>query len=287
MHQVPGWNKTGNIRELVGALERMCGRVGLDTRNYYELLAITRDIGILAGSIRRHGEQPNGLVPQLDGTLLQLGVLTDLIPRDTLMHYTVWNPVGPRLRRYTDNCQELALIESISRALPAIRRGTRLIFATLDLDLSDPAVPQHLSLVAHCLKEFLAGLHIAVKQVAPAVFIQHFRPFFESYRVGPNEYRGPGAVTMPLHILDFLLWGSSEPDHRYQQFTADYIPYNTGEFRSMYLRARNRPSLLSRLISGVERLQSNTDIWQVECHICWLSNQGTPDRRLYVPRYPW
>src|ERR1700722_8670401 len=101
MEKVPSWNKAGDISELVSALQAMCRIVSLESRNYYELLAIVRDLGILAGSLRRHGQEPLALVPELEPIFLRAGVLTDLIPRDTLMHYTVWNPSGLRLRRYT------------------------------------------------------------------------------------------------------------------------------------------------------------------------------------------
>jgi hypothetical protein len=176
------------------------------------------------------------------------------------MHYTVWNPAGPRLRRYTDNPQEPALIESIRKALPAIRNATRLIFMILQGDLCGPELPRQLKEIGCFLKQFLGGLRIAVNQVSPAIFIQHFRPFFESFRVGAKEYRGPGAVTMPLHILDFLLWGSSEADERYQQFTAAYIPYNTAELRSIYLYARNNPSLLDRVSLEVNQPTSKANV---------------------------
>jgi hypothetical protein len=104
--------------------------------------------------------------------------------------------------------------------------------------------------VAWNLKQFVNGLHYAMRRVAPEIFIRHFRPYFEPITIIGSEYRGPGAVTMPLHILDFLMWGSSETDPRYRQFTLDYIPYNTGEFRTYYYRALNTPSLLDRLEQG-------------------------------------
>jgi monodechloroaminopyrrolnitrin synthase PrnB-like protein len=75
--------------------------------------------------------------------------------------------------------------------------------------------------------------------------------------VGQTEYRGPGAVTMPLHVFDYLLWGSSEADPRYQQFTADYLPYNLPEFRIYMSRARNTPSFLDRLESELSTAASS------------------------------
>jgi hypothetical protein len=50
MLQVPQWNKAGQIDEMARAIERMCSTARLESRTYHEILAITRDIGILAGS---------------------------------------------------------------------------------------------------------------------------------------------------------------------------------------------------------------------------------------------
>jgi monodechloroaminopyrrolnitrin synthase len=253
MSKVPEWNEVANIGEMVCALQVMCKKALLETRSYYELLAIVRDLGILAGSLRRHGQEPIVLVPELEAIFLRAGSLTDLIPRDTLMHYTVWNPSEGRLRLYTKNAQEPDLIASIKQSFPAIREATRHLFELRDYPLHQQRTLRLTYQIAHSLRDFILGLHHAMRHVEPAIFIKEFRPFFEPFRVGFEQFRGPGAVTMPLHVFDFLLWGTSEQDPRYIQFTADYVPYNTGEFRQYFLRARNTPSLLDRLEADLNR----------------------------------
>jgi hypothetical protein len=100
--------------------------------------------------------------------------------------------------------------------------------------------------IAFSLKHFVFGLHHAMRHVQPSTFISEFRPFFEPFVIGSKSFRGPGAVTMPLHIFDFILWGSSEQDTQYHQFTTDYVPYNSVEFREYYFMARNSPSIIDR-----------------------------------------
>jgi monodechloroaminopyrrolnitrin synthase len=249
MSKVPQWNTDGDIHQITSALRHICRISFLDSRNYHELLAIIRDIGILVGSLRKHGFEPIKEIPELEPILLRAGVLTDLIARDTVMHYTIWNPPGPRLRRYTTHPQEPPLIESVSISLPAIRDATRCLFELRDHPLHEVRSLRLAHQIAFHLKYFVLGLHHAMRRVDALVFIEQIRPFYEPIQVGGRELRGPGAVMMPLHIFDFLLWGSSEPDPRYQQFTWDYIAYNTAEFRQYYFRSRNTPSLLDRLES--------------------------------------
>src|SRR5580704_5162372 len=96
--QVPQWNADQNTSRLAYVLEELCQRSAIESRSYYELLAIVRDLGIVAGSLKRHGVEPSVAAPKIDSTFTHASAMTELVPRDTLMHYTIWNPSGPRLR---------------------------------------------------------------------------------------------------------------------------------------------------------------------------------------------
>jgi hypothetical protein len=260
MSKVPLWNAAGDIHQIVRATQHTCRSASLEHRNYHELLAIIRDIGILVGSLKKHGEEPAAAIPELEATLLRAGALTDLIPRDTVMHYTIWNPSGARLRCYSDEPQEPHLIESVRISLPATRDATRCLFELRDYPLHTSEAVRWADQIALHLKNFVLGLHYAMRRVDATVFIEKIRPFYEPIKIDGRELRGPGAVMMPLHIFDYLLWGSSEPNPLYQRFTWDYIAYNTAEFREYYFRARNTPSLLDRLESCLLDLEADTHI---------------------------
>ncbi len=275
LRHVPHLNANADVAGLASVLRTLCERARLEFRSYSEVLAIVRDIGLVAGSINRHGVAPKSCLPELEPLLLRAGALTDLPPRDTLMHYTIWNPAGNRVRTYTNHEQEPHLIESIRRSFPAIRDATRRLFALHDASLVDAQTVRRAFVIADNLKSFLAGLNYAKHHVTPETFISSFRPYFEPFSLGESTVRGPGAVTMPLHIFDFILWGSSERDGRYQSFTSDYVPYNTPEFREYYLRARNTPSFVDRLESAARdvahprvnrRLLLATKIWFKRIH---------------------
>jgi hypothetical protein len=248
---IPQLNAAKDTDRIAGELAALCKKACFHNRTYYEVLAIVRDLGLLAGSLRRHGRDPMLLVPELESIFLEAGELTNLVPRDTLMHYTTWNPSGDRMRRYTGHEEEPDLIQSIKMSFPAIRDATRHLFEMRDFALHEKRTLHIVYQISFALRRFLVGLHHAIRNVHAEVFIHEFRPFFEPFSVGSKQFRGPGAVTMPLHIFDFLFWGTSELDARYQRFTLDYLPYNTSEMRQYYLRSRNTPSLLDRIENAV------------------------------------
>lgn len=76
MCTIPSLNAVRNIPRITFHLETMCKEARLHMRNYYEVLAIVRDLGLLAGSLRRHGEEPAALVPELESVFLEAGSLS-------------------------------------------------------------------------------------------------------------------------------------------------------------------------------------------------------------------
>ncbi|MBO0881383.1 MAG: DUF1864 family protein, partial [Mycobacterium sp.] len=117
---LPAMNRRGEVSALATALRQiMPTAIQVAGFNALECLAAMRDIGMLLGSIKRHGVQPVAAVPEIEEVLLDLAMRTDLVPRDTLHHYTCWNPGGgTRRRMYTGDPQETHLIDAVRTAMP-------------------------------------------------------------------------------------------------------------------------------------------------------------------------
>lgn len=245
MEQVPAFNREVNLTALRTLLHSMSvrfhDRVGALNDN--ELHASIRDLGIIFGSLRRHGVEPLQDMPELEADLLTVSGRLNMPPRDTVLHYAVLNPEGARQRRYSDHPAEPDLIKSIALAFPGISSALNVLADLYSCDLEQlesPVAEQ----VEDGLRSFIHGLEHAIKEVKPKYFIEEFRPYFEPIDVKGVAYRGPGAVTLPLHIFDFVLWGSSEPSARYQAFTADYVQYTIPTTRALYQKMNGQPSYL-------------------------------------------
>ena len=119
-------NRKANTNEIIQLLYRSLPVPDtLDRYSYEESIAAMRDLGIFIGILKKHGIEPVAVIPELEYVLLVLMVKTDLPPRDTLLHYTVWNPDGDRMRTYTGLRDERSLIESVKIAMPQLMEAQR------------------------------------------------------------------------------------------------------------------------------------------------------------------
>ena len=96
-----------------------------------------RDLGIVLGSLKRHGQEPLEAIPELTPLLLDLGKQADLVPRDTVQHYTSWNPADDRRRTYTGDQQEAWLQDAVRRVFPGLSASLAITETLVLLDPRD------------------------------------------------------------------------------------------------------------------------------------------------------
>ncbi|MGW4132323.1 monodechloroaminopyrrolnitrin synthase PrnB family protein [Amycolatopsis japonica] len=214
-----------------------------------ECLAAMRDIGILLGSVKRHGAEPVLAVPELEPALLELGARTDLVPRDTVHHYTCWNPRGIRQRMYTGDPQETHLIDSVRNAMPRLGAAVTICARLMRLDPADPAFAESMNVVADHLQAMVTSISDVVAQVSPVYFARGLRPYFEAITVAGTEYLGPAAANMPLALVDVALWASDHGHESYDCFHRESISYSLPPWRRLYADWQHGPSL-AKVISA-------------------------------------
>ena len=79
LKELPGLNAGKDIRSMVGMLYRNLPIPAVLNRfDYNEAIAAMRDIGMLLGSLKRHGVEPVEAVPELDYILGELSHKTSL-----------------------------------------------------------------------------------------------------------------------------------------------------------------------------------------------------------------
>jgi monodechloroaminopyrrolnitrin synthase len=113
--------------------------------------------------------------------------------------------------------------------------------------------------VTENLRKMVESVVYAYRTIPPRVFVQELRPYYDPIRVGGQSYLGPGAVEMPLFLLDHILWGSRSDHPEYKSFKEAYLPYVLPQLRALYGRFLGRASLLERMLEEVEALGSLTD----------------------------
>ncbi|WP_083865182.1 monodechloroaminopyrrolnitrin synthase PrnB family protein [Nocardia brevicatena] len=214
-------------------------------------VATMRDLGLLAGSAKRHGVEPVDAVPELEKLLLHLGARTQMIPRDTVHHYIGWNPTGRRERMYTGERMERMLMSSVrvtlSRLIDAVESCRRL--EDLEPEALEFAVAAN-ELVA-LLRSLEDAIDIVIANVTPEFFARTLRPYFEEIRVGGVVYLGPAAAHVPLALIDLALWASDCGDKDYDEFWCESEQYGLPQWRELYKRWAKGPSAVTRVTTAL------------------------------------
>lgn len=289
---VPRMNIESDTRALTHTLLRIVHAVS-DGRSfdYYTANAAMRDVGILLGSVKRHGIEPEQIVSDLGGKLNTLAAHTRLPPRDTLLHYTVWNPTGARRRTYTGTQDELHLINSVVTAMEPLVHAIGRLKALHAVSVHSQDFQ---SLCAEARAHFqyvIDGMVMARRHVSPAFFAKELRLYFDPIVLGGKEYLGPGAVEMPMFVFDQLLWSADCGDPGYHAFKNAYLPYVHPRMRDIYVEFEGRNSLLSKCMSEILHGSGSFDPVAYESlqalRLCFqqLKSFRTPHRKVAEEAY--
>ena len=226
---------------------------GLDEVATYstdECLAAMRDLGMFLGSLKRHGVEPVQAVPDTWPVLEELGRRTDMVPRDTVHHYTTWNPIGPRQRMYTGDPQEHHLQESVRMVFPDLRTGLDVCDQLSDTPPGDPRFAGLLDELDRRVASMVASIDLVVRNVSPVFFARVLRPYFEDVDVAGTALLGPAAAQVPLWLVDQVLWAADRSEPDYDEFIRDSVTYSLPRWRDYHARWAGRASVVTRLLNA-------------------------------------
>jgi hypothetical protein len=252
LHQL---NRDKDIPGLIRFLYRLLPYPAvLENYGYEESIAAMRDLGIVIGTLKRNGVEPVEVVPELEYVLLVLMVKTNLPPRDTLIHYTVWNPSGARQRTYTGLADEIALIESVKMSYPALMEAIIELASLHEHPLFGEEFVTACAQIRGKMEGMVRAIVHAKKNVSPAVFANELRFYFDPIKVDYNkEYIGPGAVEMPMFVFDHLLWSCDCKDATYVSFKEGYLPYNLQFISEIYRLFDGQDSLVTKVFNALKQ----------------------------------
>ncbi|SDN04727.1 monodechloroaminopyrrolnitrin synthase PrnB family protein [Allokutzneria albata] len=241
-------NATGDLRGLIGMLSDLV-RLARETadRPLPESLAVMRDLGILLGSVKRHGAEPTKVVPGLEDVLLDLGGRTGMVPRDTIHHYITWNPTGHRERTYTGDRMETMLLSSVRFSLPQLSAAVDVCRRLTSTDLGSLDFVLAANELVSRLRPLEDALDTVTANVTPEFFARTLRPYYEEIRVDGARYLGPAAAHVPLAMVDLLLWASDHGDAAYEEFWRESAQYGLPGWPELTEKWAASPSLVTQL----------------------------------------
>lgn len=241
---VPGMIAT--LRELLPDLEQLAAYSTNDC------LAAMRDLGVFLGSIKRHGTEPTEAVSEIVPVLLELGRRTHMIPRDTVHHYTTWNPTGERQRMYTGDPQEATLQESVRIVFPHLRDGVEICSVLTEFEPGHPMFAAFVDRLTDHLASMVEAIDVVISGVTPVFFARTLRPYFEEIVVDGSVYLGPAAAQVPLWLIDQAVWAADRGQPDYQEFIRDSVPYSLPRWRRYHDAWQRMPSVITRVVEAFD-----------------------------------
>ncbi len=253
LRRLPLFNENKDTIELVLMLVDMLPSMPYaETFDAYQANAAIRDIGFLLGSLKRHHVEPVNVIPELEDKMNLLAGKTNLPPRDTLLHYTVWNPTDYRRRTYTGTEDEKCLIDSVVVAMEPLVSSIILLNQLHQTSLHSPDFKEICREIYVLFEKVIEGVVLARRKVSPSYFANELRFYFDPITLNEREYLGPGAVEMPMFVFDHLLWSSDCTDQEYNTFKETYVPYIHTRMRAIYHEFKGTHSLVSKACQLVE-----------------------------------
>jgi hypothetical protein len=247
-------NSARDLGGLIDLLRQVTPEDAVESFHQDERVAVIRDLGVLIGSIKRLGVEPVTAVPRLGRVLLELSAQTGMIPRNTLLHYTSWNPAGVRQRLYTGEYTERMLIESVcvtmSNLVEAVEVCERL--AGLEpADIEFTFAINDLVVLLRCLED---SMDIVMANVTPEFFALTLRPYYEEITIDGCSYGGQAAAHVPLYLTDLALWASDNADQATKRFMLEWSQFGLSKWRNLAELWTTGDSLVTRVEAAWKRL---------------------------------
>ncbi|TQK51751.1 uncharacterized protein DUF1864 [Streptomyces sp. SLBN-118] len=216
-----------------------------------DALAAMRDLGILLGSLKRHGVEPVAAVPEVLPVLEELGRRTDMVPRDTVHHYTAWNPLGARQRMYTGDIMESHLQDAVRMAFPSLVAALDTCAQLARCEPYEPGFALALDRTAQHVQSMVDSIDFTIANVSPVFFATRMRSYFEEIDVGGTDYLGPAAAQVPLWLVDLTLWQCDRSNPAYDAFLDDSVRYSLPSWRAHYAAHKAGTSAVSKLSAAI------------------------------------
>ncbi|MET9801275.1 monodechloroaminopyrrolnitrin synthase PrnB family protein [Streptomyces sp. NPDC006368] len=249
---LPAMNRDADVAALTVALRALVPDLDRAAEwSVVEALAAMRDLGMLLGSLKRHGTEPVAAVPEVLPVLEELARRTDMVPRDTVHHYTTWNPIGPRQRMFTGHRMEAHLQEAVRMVFPSLVAALDTCTVLARLEPYDPGFALALDRTAQHVQAMVDSIDFTVTNVTPVFFARTLRSYFEEIDVAGRDYLGPAAAQVPLWLVDLTLWQCDRSNPAYDAFLEESVEYSLPSWRAFHAAHKGGISAVGKLSAAL------------------------------------
>lgn len=242
-------NGTGNVNGIITLFRKLLPTAAtINKSDFNQRMAMMRDLGMCLGSLKRHGLEPVEAVPDAELVLLRIAHGTNMPPRDTLLHYSIWNPQGPAMRLYTGSDCEAEIVRSLQNSIPPLEMALYAFEKMYAMDITDVRFSSLCEDVSEHLDALIRAIVSVYKKVPSSYFLNELRPYYEPIMVDGTSYSGPGAVEIPLFLVDHALWACDDSNAEYCEMKERGLPNVLPHWREMYHRLKGMSSITSMAV---------------------------------------
>ncbi|MDH2429482.1 monodechloroaminopyrrolnitrin synthase PrnB family protein [Sphaerisporangium sp. TRM90804] len=256
MARLPGLNRDGDVRAIMGGLTAVVPALeALPGMRTWEVLAAVRDLGMLVASLVRHGLTTADVPPEVETALASSVARTGMVPRETILHYGVWNPADAgRRRTFTGDPSEYALIDCSAAATGPLETAARGLSALVEhgVEPGEQRFETTCLTAARELEHAAAYVRMEHTGLDPVFFTRHLRPYFDPFTVHGVSYHAPAAAHLPLYAVDQAVWAADDTRHpELAELRTDLAAYGLPAWTACHEGLRGEDSLLTRTVRAL------------------------------------
>ncbi|MEM7539560.1 MAG: monodechloroaminopyrrolnitrin synthase PrnB family protein [Chloroflexota bacterium] len=191
---------------------------------------------------------------------IQLSRIVGMTPRLASAHITTHNKaVNGVCKRFTTLPDEMFFIQQNTQSIFAYKRAADALLQLLPLGISHPITADLLQTAQQALEDVLKTNHALFDGLDTETFFYSIRPYYKSYRVGVQVYRGINAGDFAgVNVIDLLLGLCFADEPFYAAILADKIPYMVPEEQCILQHCMDTPNLMDAFLQAQ---QSKKEQW--------------------------
>ncbi len=243
-------------------IERMEG-LSIDSKKLHSLspeeaMAATRDLSMVASSLRRHNRSL-GEIPYLESALITLSKRTLEVPADTVFSYGTRNPIGERTRTFTTFPEERLFIDSFREGMVNLPLALSTLEKVQNTKVDNLEFAPLVREVASNFEAMVSAIVRVRKAISPEFFTKELRPYFEPKTIGGRIYKAPGGAQMPIILIDQALWGASESNPMYLGYYRENLAYQPHILRDRESSIIKEVPIITRVFQELESSDLNIE----------------------------
>lgn len=212
------------------------------------------NVGFFMAACRRHElteptRETHSPLREASALALQVGASVGMIPRFSTAHLTTHNRAhGGVAKSFTHGKDEAVFNEFNTRAILAYQRASEALLRVSRLGMTSPVAIDLLRNAKDALDDVYASNEQLNAKLDVDRFFYSVRPYYKTYRVGHQSYRGANAGDFAgINVIDLLLGLCRGDDAYYSQLLVDKMLYMMPEDQALLRDVLRRRSLLSEL----------------------------------------